>query len=141
MECCGHLSQFDFQGASYVSNAVAARDHGCRSMKVALGNLLRPGLQFFHQYDFGSPTDLSLTVKSKRTLPRARKPIQLLARNEPPAVHCSVRGAPATQVCTECLYECTGWLCGRCAGDHECGEELLLPVVNSPRVGTCGYSG
>ena len=25
--------------------------------------------------------------------------------------------------------------------EHECGAEVLLPVVNSPRVGVCGYSG
>ena len=24
---------------------------------------------------------------------------------------------------------------------HECGQEMLLPVVNSPRVGVCGYVG
>jgi len=25
--------------------------------------------------------------------------------------------------------------------DHERGEKMLLPVVNSPRVGMCGYTG
>jgi hypothetical protein len=25
--------------------------------------------------------------------------------------------------------------------EHECGEEALLPVVNSPRMGMCGYTG
>jgi hypothetical protein len=30
---------------------------------------------------------------------------------------------------------------GTCAGGHECGEEMLLPVVNSPRVAMCGYTG
>lgn len=24
---------------------------------------------------------------------------------------------------------------------HECGEDMLLPVVNSPRVGMCDYTG
>jgi len=32
-------------------------------------------------------------------------------------------------------------VCEGCAGEHECGEEMLLPVVNSPRVGMCGYEG
>ena len=141
LECCGHLSQFEFQDATYVSNPVVAGDLGGSSMKVALGSLLRPGLLFYHQYDFGSPTDLSLTVVGERPLPRARKPIQLLARNEAPAIRCSVCGALATQVCGECLYEGSWWLCEGCAGEHECGEEALLPVVNSPGVGTCGYVG
>jgi hypothetical protein len=45
---------------------------------------------------------------------------------EPPLISCEVCGKPATEVC---------------AGEHECGEEMLLPVVNSPRVGMCGYTG
>jgi hypothetical protein len=24
---------------------------------------------------------------------------------------------------------------------HKCGEDMMLPVVNSPRVGMCGYTG
>jgi hypothetical protein len=39
------------------------------------------------------------------------------------------------------LYPDEGWLCDECAVGHECGEEMLLPVVNSPRVGVCGYVG
>ena len=34
-----------------------------------------------------------------------------------------------------------GLFCDECAGGHECGEETILPVVNSPRVGVCGYTG
>ncbi len=34
-----------------------------------------------------------------------------------------------------------GWLCDSCAEDHKCGEDMLLPVVNSPRTGVCGYTG
>ena len=43
--------------------------------------------------------------------------------------------------CAQCIYEGGGWLCEACAKSHECGEEMLLPVVNSPRVGTWGYTG
>jgi hypothetical protein len=28
-----------------------------------------------------------------------------------------------------------------CVKDHECGEEMLLPMANSPRAGVCGYTG
>ena len=34
-----------------------------------------------------------------------------------------------------------GWVCDECAPKHKCGEDMLLPVVNSPRVGMCGYTG
>jgi hypothetical protein len=54
---------------------------------------------------------------------------------------CVVCGQEATQVCTQCIYENEGWLCDACAPEHACGDELCLPVVNSPRVGMCGYAG
>jgi hypothetical protein len=31
--------------------------------------------------------------------------------------------------------------CQDCLVEHECGEEMALPVVNSPRMGVCGYAG
>ncbi|MDI6903856.1 MAG: hypothetical protein QMC77_09015, partial [Methanocellales archaeon] len=54
---------------------------------------------------------------------------------------CESCGKTATRVCTQCVWSGEGWLCDECAGKHECGEDMLLPVVNSPRVGMCGYTG
>ncbi len=68
----------------------------------------------------------------------SRKPIQILARNTPPIIPCEVCGEPATSLSTQCIYEDKGCLCDACAKNHTCGEEMLLPVVNSPRVGVCG---
>ena len=45
------------------------------------------------------------------------------------------------QVSTNCLWSDEGWLCDERAPDHPCGEGMLLPVVNSPRVGMRGYTG
>ena len=71
-----------------------------------------------------------------------RKPIQILARNSLPIVSCTDRcGKPATSFCTQWNYEDQGYLCDACAKDHQCGEELLLPIVNSPQAGVCGYTG
>lgn len=39
------------------------------------------------------------------------------------------------------LTQLNGRLCDTCAESYECGEEMLLPVVNSPRVGMCAYDG
>ena len=47
----------------------------------------------------------------------------------------------AIQICTECMWSGHGWLCQDCAATHKCGSEMLLPAVNSPRAGVCGYSG
>lgn len=68
-------------------------------------------------------------------------PIEILARNEAPGLKCEKCGKMATQVCSQCIYDGAGWLCDDCSEDHECGEDMMLPVVNSPRVGVCGYCG
>jgi hypothetical protein len=63
--------------------------------------------------------------------------IRILARNTPPALQCAKCGVDATIICVEC-YEL---FCGGCLVAHECGEEMALPVANSPRMGVCGYAG
>jgi hypothetical protein len=37
--------------------------------------------------------------------------------------------------------EGAAFLCNACVAQHGCGEEMLRPVVNSPRMGVCGYDG
>ncbi len=139
LECCGHLSQFEIQGSYYLSDAV--RELDAKSMRAALEKVLQPDLKFSYEYDFGSTTALIVRVLGERSMPRSRQPILLLARNDPPVIPCVKCGASATKMCAECNYDDAGWLCDKCADEHECGEEMLLPVVNSPRVGVCGYTG
>jgi len=67
--------------------------------------------------------------------------VRLAARNEPPTWPCDVCGKAATAVCTQCLYEGKGFCCAGHASSHDCDEDMLLPVVNSPRMGVCGYTG
>ncbi len=31
--------------------------------------------------------------------------------------------------------------CDKCIEAHECGEDYVMPIVNSPRTGVCGYVG
>lgn len=139
LECCGHLSAFTIQGHSYTSAPIEEiHDEG---MNVALGEVLRPGMKFLHEYDFGTTTELALRVVSEREGEKGRKPIQLLARNDPPSRTCDSCSKTATEVCSECIYSGQGLFCDECAREHECGEEMFLPVVNSPRVGMCGYTG
>ena len=143
LECCGHLSAFEIAGVSYSSDAEMASGWGSgdKSMKIKLDKALEPGMKFSHEYDFGTTTELSLKVLSEREGEAKGKSIRILARNEAPVILCQSCGKPATQVCSQCVYEGEGWLCDECAEDHECGEEMFLPVVNSPRVGMCGYTG
>ena len=147
LECCGHLSAFTVQGTTYSTAADFEDPWGGewddeRDMDVEVGEVLQPGLQFSYEYDFGSTTDLTLKVVSEREAEAKKKgSIRLLARNNPPLIPCGSCGKPATVVSTEEAWDESGWLCDECAKKRGIEEELCLPVVNSPRVGVCGYTG
>jgi len=139
LECCGHLSVFEIKGVIYSVSPTEEFDD--EDMRVKLSEVLGPGTKFFHDYDFGSTTHLVLKVISEVASGLKGKKIRVLTRNEPPTIPCDNCGRTAVHVCSQCIYEGGGWLCAACAADHECGEEMLLPIVNSPRVGVCGYTG
>ncbi|MGI8825685.1 MAG: hypothetical protein ACR2JC_08575 [Chloroflexota bacterium] len=141
LECCGHLSAFTIGGISYASSVDTDWGMDDRGMDVKLGRVIAAGDEFRHEYDFGSTTCLTLKAVSEHEGPVRGKGIEILAQNEPPPKPCDECGQEATQVCSECSYSGGGWLCDQCSHTHECGEEMLLPVVNSPRVGVCGYTG
>ncbi|OGQ96609.1 MAG: hypothetical protein A2521_08115 [Deltaproteobacteria bacterium RIFOXYD12_FULL_57_12] len=131
LECCGHMSAFR-------SNR---REVG---MSRKLAATLEPGMVLDYEYDFGDTTALQIKVLGQYAAPVApRKPVEILARNQNPHVPCDVCGkAAAVWICPTCQWEEQGWLCRACKETHSCGdEEYLLPVVNSPRAGVCGYTG
>lgn len=140
LECCDHLSAFTIKDTSYQSSP--DREWGGRSMNVRLYSVLQSGMKFRHEYDFGSTTELNLRLLSERMGEIRGKPVQVLARNEPPAIMCEVCGKEtATKVCSDCSWSGEGWLCSACARQHRCGRDMLSPIANSPRVGVCAYSG
>ncbi|MHC4391958.1 MAG: hypothetical protein ACYS22_11670 [Planctomycetota bacterium] len=134
LECCGHLSEFRIK--AHRKPAVAV------DMNARLDEILEPGLPLLeYDYDFGSTTRLLITVHTRHEAPRHPEKVQLLSRNEPIAFKCEACDAPATGLCRECQWDADLFLCGVCARSHECGEEMMAPIVNSPRVGVCGYVG
>ena len=139
LECCGHMSQFSIDGEDYVSSD--ARELRARGMNVTLEKVFYPGMTCTYEYDFGTTTELKLRVVAERLGERQKEAVQVLARNDALVLPCDACGKEATHVCTQCIYDDQGWLCDACVAEHECGEEMLLPVVNSPRVGMCGYEG
>jgi pRiA4b ORF-3-like protein len=142
LECCGHLSAFEIGGVRYTVDAgLYDWDTGGKNMQVRLDKVLKPGQTCSYEYDFGSTTELTVKVISEQEVEAQKKVIQILARNNLPLVPCDVCGEPATTSCSQCVYEDKGYLCDACAKGHECGEEMLLPMVNSPRAGVCGYTG
>ncbi|OGF68154.1 MAG: hypothetical protein A2Y62_19605 [Candidatus Fischerbacteria bacterium RBG_13_37_8] len=135
VECCMHLSMFRINDINYSYSPMKEYDE--RSMNVALHKALKPGTRFDYEYDFGSTTHLILKVLGVRTGKIDKKGIRLLARNDAPEILCSYCDNLATDICAEC----SEWTCKNCRKKHECDEEMLLPVVNSPRAGVCGYCG
>lgn len=129
LECCGHLSEFYADGRRKVS----------KSMRIAEA-LASKGSRLGYEYDFGSTTELVIRL-SGTAEGAPSKAVRLVARNEPPAWPCDECGQPARVVCAQCVYDAGGFCCATHAKTHDCGEETLLPVVNSPRMGVCGYTG
>jgi hypothetical protein len=83
-------------------------------------------------------------VGAREGKPLTTKPIVLMVRNQIPDDKCIECGATAAYLCAECLIEDEVWgtLCAEHAEDHShqnYGEPF--PLVNSPRLGMCGYSG
>jgi len=139
LECCGHLSAFYIRNEYYSVQPSEELDD--QSMNYSLTKVVQPGELFMYQYDFGSTTELTLRLvgKTGRSLPKDS--FIVLARNNPPQYSCDHCEEVAQYICAECIYEDEGFLCQKCAGEHECGEDMLLPVVNSPRSGVCAYMG
>jgi hypothetical protein len=71
----------------------------------------------------------------------ARNNIILLARNNPLPWKCSQCEKPAELLCQYCMNE-EMFFCKEHAKKHRCASiDDYLPVVNSPRIGVCGYTG
>lgn len=129
LECCGHLSEFYDRGRQTLNMKTRIDD--------ALGTA---GSQMGYVYDFGSSTELVISHVAAIDTVVPKKP-RVVARNQAPIWPCDVCDEPATQVCVDCSNDAGGFCCAKHAADHACGEEMLRPVVNSPRMGVCGYAG
>lgn len=130
LECCGHLSAFFGRTREEIS------------LSRKLGSFAE-GDKLSHEYDFGSTTETLITVMGDTVRKKQRQSVRLLARNVPPSFACRICGQPAARICTECMYgedDAPPFFCEDCADGHEHGD-MFLPVVNSPRMGTCGYDG
>lgn len=135
LECCGHLSRFSIGGWG----------GGEIPIKFAIREVFEPGLELTHIYDFGTSSETLIKAVSLREgKPTTSHPIALMARNLLPADKCIECDQPATWLCMECIIEDNRWgiLCDEHAKTHphdNYGEPQ--PLVNSPRLGLCGYDG
>lgn len=135
LECCGHLSQFSLDGGF-------AREVG---MQRKIGDAFKNSDQLTHIYDFGTSSETVVKlVDTREGKPTTSRPIALMVRNLMPEEQCIECGKPATHLCMECLIEDEKWgtLCDEHTATHphdNYGEPF--PLVNSPRLGMCGYDG
>lgn len=147
LECCGHCSGFHIGLTRYESHPSDDHFFGRqpdRSLSAKLYDVLEPGLKFTYAYDYGSTTDLKLKVMGVFQAPVDRgESVRLLARNLPPSFTCAECGKPATQLAGGGygldLDHCYCTNCAKRLGMEE--QEMLMPIVNSPRVGVCAYCG
>ncbi len=146
LECCGHLSAFHVGSEAYMVPRAFGGSFGepgeC-SMKAKVGDVLSAGTRFEHVYDFGTSTELKLRVVGERDGSIGSDALRLLSRNEALVWECEECGEAADWICQICMYETDNpFYCEDHAEDHDCDEpDMLLPVVNSPRMGMCGYTG
>ncbi len=132
LECCGHMSAFMIAWGRQVG-----KDRKIGELPV--------GAQLYYDYDFGSTTELKITVVDTLSRLKQRAAVRLLIRNEPYHFACRVCGQEATTICCECdgMEEASPFFCDACAQKHEEETEhsFFLPVTNSPRMGVCAYCG
>lgn len=137
LECCGHLSQFvinhkryssDFEPDPYLSYLEFP-------MTIRCDKVLFPDVKFIHEYDFGTTTELLLEVVGVIKSVSKNK-IELVMRNQEPTFICSFCDKKAAFVCAQNEYR----FCNDCV-DFDDERLYLLPLLNSPRTGVCGYGG
>ena len=136
LECCGHMSQFSVGGWRGEEIDLARR----------IDAVFQPGVELTHIYDFGTSTELLVkAVGTRPGKPTIARPMALMARNAIPPTACiECQGEPASFLCMECISEEEVWgtLCAKHAKTHrhrDYGDPV--PLVNSPRMGQCGYEG
>lgn len=129
LECSGHLSGF----------------HRGPRGKVPVNRTINevtgaPETRLGCVYDFSSSTEFIVSHASVVDAVPVTK-VHPVARNEAPPWSCEVCGQATTTLCAGYANADGGFSCATHASKLPCGEEMLRPATNSPRMGMCGYAG
>jgi len=147
LECCGHLSMFSVAPFRYSSSpsgmaGFLGRANAERSMRAKIGEVFNCiGQKGTYDYDFGSTTRLAIERTGGRAGRIGRPSVRLLVRNDPLPWTCGTCDKPATLVCCAHETESSPFVCAAHKKAHPCSDAMFLPVINSPRMGICGYTG
>lgn len=135
LECCGHESGFRVKRGEEIE------------MDEIVGTVLIPNAKIQHDYDYGTTTRTFIKSIKVYDLDLDDDDIVLLSRNEPLKIMCSVcNKKAATVLCSVCLWNSESFFCKTCAKKHaiiceDFEDYASMEVVNSPRMGECGYEG
>lgn len=135
LECCGHMSQFS------VGRWGDELDFAAKARRV-----FDKGVKLWYAYDFGSTTELDIKCVSVHPI-ATEEGILLLSRNEPLKILCDSCGKkPAHKLCVVHWGDEDRFFCKACAKKHakvcvDAADYALSDLVNSPRLGVCGYDG
>jgi len=146
LECCGHLSSFTINDQTYESQ-IDEFTRNSKTIRIKLNKILQTDMSFEYIYDYGSSTELTIKVISflPSIINNKEKLIKIASRNNDLQFKCiKCEKEKATEICAVCLYEegrIHSSFCKKCIKQHKCGEEMALPITNSPRSGICGYTG
>ena len=139
VECCGHMSEFS------AGDRQNTKEMGANAVEV-----LAESGALDYEYDFGTSTDLIVRPVGACSAAGMKRTAEVVARNSDPGFGCGTcgaKGALAAWICPECMWgDQSPLLCKKCARKHEHEGEpadtsTYLPVVNSPRMGMCAYTG
>ena len=146
LECCGHMSSFQVKGKRYDFDWDDVEKDIGESMSGRVSKVFRKGVKLNYEYDFGSTTPLDIQVVNEYKI-RLTDNILLLSRNEPLPILCHVcNKKPAVSICSVCIFDDPSLFCKSCEKVHkksceDFADYAKMPVVNSPRMGTCAYEG
>jgi len=161
VDCCGHMSYLEFypegkkrgkkrcfwyseQNFVCLSHNhfddMEAHEHSMDSVKAK--DVMRVNGDINYAYDFGTPTHVFLTVLEKipNTADKNEATCEMIAKNKPPVWICSEKRRTCNNASKYICSQCGIAICKECKHRH-IHDERLLPVVNSPRMGACGYCG
>jgi len=145
LECCGHLSSFKIKGKNYIVDWDSTEFGEKMSSKAQ--NIFLSKKTVEYEYDFGSTTYLTIQLVNAYHI-NIKKKILLLSRNEPLNLLCDTcKTQPAKEICLTCIgWKDESYFCTKCALKHakkceDFSDYASMPVVNSPRMATCGYVG
>ncbi len=138
LECCGHLSGFEFEKIRYMSHLektlLGFLPIEERTMDVKVSVAFKEEKSCEYVYDYGSSTILKIELINEFKANFDKK-IYLLSRNELPEIVCDICKRKAEYLCIEGEFV---WLCKK--HKKKCRERYALyKILNSPRIGTCGY--